>query len=165
MLGYHQPHMLDLMRHFHSGSDYQRCSWSLLHLSSNYPSKISYLKLLQFENKVFAELSKQLNLTSQQKPCCAHACCHLNVLLVKFPTWLPSTPTFKFPFLFRHPTKKGTDIRDHNFITMNESVVISIFCRLLNVHASKFAAAFDLLYPNSLMLLHDRQSKTFHTMC
>ena len=105
MLDYHQPHMLDLMCHFHSGSGYQRCSWSLLHLSCNHPIKISSLKLTQLENKVFTELNKQLNLISRHKPCLLS----IKWDCKKFPTWLPLG--FKFLFLVRHPTKKHLNKR------------------------------------------------------
>ena len=157
--------MLDLMCHFHSGSDYQRCSSSLLHLSCNHSNKISSSKLLQSENKVFTELNKQLNLTSQQKPCCAHACCHLNVLLKKFPNMVAIDPNFQiFVSCSSSKQKAPTYENTSSFLWTNPSLS-ACFVGWLNAHFSKFAAAFDLLYRYSLMLLHTRQSRTSYAMC
>ena len=156
--------MLDLICHFHLGSDYQRCSSSLLHLSCNHSDKVSSLKLLQFENKIFTELNKQLNLTSQQKPCCAHACCHLNVLLKIFPNMVAIDPNFQISLSCSSFKQKAPTYENTTSLLWTSPSLSAYFVGWLNAHFSKFAAAFDLLYPNSLMLLHDRQSRTSYAM-
>ena len=112
MLDNHQPHMLDVMRHFNSGSDYQRCSWSLLQLSCNHPNKIISLKLVEFSKilynliiKFFSERNKKLNPTSRQK-----------LYLLSFKGNIKKvpqqpSPTLTFPFLVRHPTKRHLNKR------------------------------------------------------
>ena len=58
------------------------------------------------------------------------------------------------------PTYENTS----SFLWTNPSLS-AYFVGWLNAHFSKFAAAFDLLYPNLLMLLHTRQSRTSYAMC